>query len=220
MTEEDQKPAIWPHDLRVIDSVETLRVVADPLRLRILAMLRREPSTAKRIAQELGTPIKKLYYHLGLLEEHALIRVRSTRLVSGIVEKQYEPTAYRITVDRELLSPAAPAPPAPEGLDVFLSFVLDHAHAEIKKSIAAGLIDPSAATPEQGGLALGRVWMRLSRARREEYERRQKQLYMEFAAEQAADDDPDAQYYEILLGTYPVIAPPGDEQADHAERTP
>jgi DNA-binding transcriptional ArsR family regulator len=209
MLEEDQKQWIWPRDLRVIDSVETLKVVADPLRLRILALLRREPATAKQIASELDTPIKKLYYHLGLLEEHALIRVRSTRLVSGIVEKQYEPTAYRITVDRELLSPAAPEPPAPESLDVFLSFVLDHARAEIKKSVAAGLIDRAAATPEQGGLALGRLWMRLTRDQRDELERRQKQLHMEFAAKQAAG--PDAQYYEILLGMYPVLAPPSDE---------
>lgn len=210
MTKEDKKRAIMPRDLRVIDSLETLKVVADPLRLRILALLRREPATAKQIAQELDAPIKKLYYHLGLLEEHALIRVRSTRIVSGIVEKQYEPTAYRITVDRELLSPAAPEPPA--GLDVFLSFVLDHARAEIKKSIAAGLIDPAAPTPAQGGLALGRLWMRLTPAQRAAFERRQKELYLEFAGQQAADDSPDGQYYEILLGTYPVLAPPSDEQ--------
>lgn len=209
MTEEDKKRLIWPRDLRIIDNVETLKVVADPLRLRILALLRREPATAKQIAQELGTPIKKLYYHLGLLEEHTLIRVRSTRIVSGIVEKQYEPTAYRITVDRELLSPAAPEPPALESLDVFLSFVLDHARAEIKKSIAAGLIDPSAPTPEQGGLSLGRLWMRLSPAQRDELERRQKALHLEFAAQQS--DDPAARYYEILVGVYPVIAPPSDE---------
>lgn len=211
MTKEDKKRLIMPRDLRVIDSVETLKVVADPLRLRILALLRREPATAKQIAQELDAPIKKLYYHLGLLEEHALIRVRSTRIVSGIVEKQYEPTAYRITVDRDLLSPAAPEPPTPASLDVFLSFVLDHARAEIKKSIAAGLIDPTAPTPQQGGLALGRVWMRLSRSQRDAFERRQKELYLEFAAQQPADDSPDAQYYEILLGTYPVLAPPSDE---------
>jgi DNA-binding transcriptional ArsR family regulator len=207
MTEENRNP-IWPRDLQIIESVETLKVVADPLRLRILAMLRREPATARQIAGELDTPIKKLYYHLGLLEEHALIRVRSTRLVSGILEKQYEPTAYRITVDRGLLSPAAPEPAVPESLDVFLSFVLDHARAEIKKSIAAGLIDPGAPTPAQGGLSLGRLWMRLSGAQRDDLERRMKELHMEYAAQQAAPDTPGAQYYEFLIGVYPTIEPP------------
>jgi len=212
-------PPIFPRDLRVVDNVETLKVLADPLRLRILALLRREPATAKQIAAELGAPIKKLYYHLGLLEEHELIRVRSTRLVSGILEKQYEPTAYRITVDRELLSPAAPAAPGADRLDVFLSFVLDHARAEIKRSIAAGLIDRVAATPEEGGLSIGRLWMRLSPAQRDELDRRQKALHLEFAARQAPPDDPEARYYEILLGIYPVIAPP-DEGAENEESSP
>lgn len=199
---------IWPRDLKMIRSVETLKIIADPLRLRILALLRREPSTARQIAQELSTPIKKLYYHLGLMEEHDLIRVRSTRLVSGILEKQYEPTAYRISVDRALLSPAAPEPAVPESLDVFLSFVLDHARAEIKKSIAAGLIDPAAATPAEGGLSLGRLWLRLTKAQRSELECRMKDLHMEYAANQAAPGDPDAEYYELLIGVYPTMEPP------------
>jgi DNA-binding transcriptional ArsR family regulator len=205
--DEDNQHLLWPRDLQIIESVETLKVVADPLRLRILALLRREPATARQIAGELTTPIKKLYYHLGLLEEHALIRVRSTRLVSGILEKQYEPTAYRITVDRGLLSPPAPEPPTSEGLDVFLSFVLDHARAEIKKSIAAGLIDPAAVTPALGGLSLGRLWMRLTKAQRDELECRMKDLHMEYAAQQGASDDPNTHYYELLIGVYPTIEP-------------
>jgi DNA-binding transcriptional ArsR family regulator len=214
MSEENTHSPIWPRDLRVIDTLETLRVVADPLRLRILALLRREPASAKQIARELDVPIKKLYYHLGLLEEHALIRVRSTRLVSGILEKQYEPTAYRITVDRGLLSPAD-EPPTGEGLDVFLSFVLDHARAEIKKSIAAGLIDPAAATPAAGGLSLGRLWMRLSAAQRNELERRMGALHREYAAQQPAADAPGAQYYELLIGVYPTTEPPDEAAEQH-----
>jgi len=86
--------------------------------------------------------------------------------------------------------------------------VLDHARAEIQKSIAAGLIDPAAATPEAGGLALGRLWMRLTLAQRDELHGRMKALQMEYAAQQAPADDPTARYYEFLLGIYPTIAPP------------
>ena len=205
-------PPIYPDDLRIIDSVETLKVVADPLRLRLLALVRRGPATAKQLAQSLGTPLKGLYYHLGLLEEHRLIRVVATRVVSGIIEKQYEATAYRITVDHALFAPEAPE--AQAGLEVFLSFVLDHAHAEIQKSIAAGLIDASAATPEAGGLALGRLWMHLTLSQRAELDQRVKALHLEYAAQQASPDAPDARYYEFLIGSYPTIAPPahGEEQ--------
>jgi DNA-binding transcriptional ArsR family regulator len=173
----------------------------------MLALLRRSPATAKELAQGLDVPLKKLYYHLALLEEHRLIRVRDTRIVSGIIEKQYAAAAYRITVDRALFNPE---PTESLGVEVFLSFVLDHARAEILKSIAAGLIAPAAPSPAdgEGGLSLGRLWMRLTPAQRAEYEQRSKALFAEYAAQQAPPDDPDAQYYEFLVGSYPVLAPP------------
>lgn len=208
----DADELMFPRDLQVIADVETLRVVADPLRLQLLAVLRREPATARQLAQQVGVAIKKLYYHLGLLEEHGLIRVRSTRVVSGIIEKQYEPSAYRITVDRDLLSPAAPAPVVPEHIDVFLSFVLDHSRAEIKKSIAAGLIDPTERDHEKGGLRLGRLFLRMRPAQRAEFDRRLKLLFREFAEQQPERDDPEAHYFEILQGIYPIVE---EEQHDH-----
>jgi DNA-binding transcriptional ArsR family regulator len=207
MADETEKPNFWPEDIQIIDTVETLKIVADPLRLRILAALRRSPATAKELARQLDTALKGLYYHLGLLEEHGLIRVRSTRVVSGIIEKQYEATAYRISVDRALFNPE---PDEATGIEVFLSFVLDHARAEILKSIGAGLIAPHAPSPDDGdgGLNLGRLWMRLTKAQRAELGRRMKALELEYAAQQAAPDDPDAKYYEFLIGIYPVIEPP------------
>lgn len=215
MTQEDEKPTFWPDDIQIIDTIETLKIVADPLRLRVLAALRRAPATAKELARQLATPLKGLYYHLGLLEEHGLIRVRSTRVVSGIIEKQYEAAAYRISVDRALFNPE---PDEATGIEVFLSFVLDHARAEILKSIAAGLLAPHPPSPDEGdgGLNLGRLWLRLTREQRAEFGRRLKALELEYAAQQAAPDDPGAHYYELLIGIYPVIAPgseqePGDE---------
>jgi DNA-binding transcriptional ArsR family regulator len=219
MSDESQHLQIWPDDLQIISTVETLKIVADPLRLRILAALRRSPATAKELARGLNTALKGLYYHLGLLEEHGLIRVRSTRVVSGIIEKQYEAAAYRISVDRALFNPE---PDAASGIEVFLSFVLDHARAEILKSIGAGLLAPHPPSPEEGdgGLNLGRLWMRLTRAQRAELGRRMKALEMEYAAQQAAPDDPDAQLYEFLIGIYPVIEPGGEQGAgDRGQRT-
>ncbi|HMQ33537.1 MAG TPA: helix-turn-helix domain-containing protein [Chloroflexaceae bacterium] len=211
MPSAEKDPRLYPADLKIITSVETLRVVADPLRLRLLALLRRAPATAKELAGGLDTPLKGLYYHLAILEEHELIRVHATRVVSGIIEKQYAVTAYRLSVDRALFNPE---PTEGAGLEVFLSFVLDHARAEILRSVAAGLIAPRAPTPEdgEGGLSLGRLWLRLTPAQREELERRVKALHLEYADQQAAPDNPAAQYYEVLVGTYPVIAPPDGGQ--------
>lgn len=211
MPHDHQKALVYPADIKIISSVETLRVVADPLRLRLLALLRGGPATAKELARRLDTPLKGLYYHLAILEEHDLIRVHATRVVSGIIEKQYAATAYRITVDRALFHPE---PAEGAGLEVFLSFVLDHARAEILRSVAAGLIAPQPPTPhdKEGGLDLGRLWMRLTPAQRRELGERVHAIYMEYAARQAAPDDPAAQYYEFLTGVYPVIAPPEPEE--------
>jgi DNA-binding transcriptional ArsR family regulator len=67
---------------------ETLKVIADPLRLELLSLLS-EPKTAKEVAGALRVPTTRLYYHLRVLEEHGLVKVVSTRLVSGIEEKTY-----------------------------------------------------------------------------------------------------------------------------------
>jgi DNA-binding transcriptional ArsR family regulator len=52
-----------PDELFLIQDVETLKVVADPLRLRLLVLLRDQPQPAKSLAKALDVPIKKLYYH-------------------------------------------------------------------------------------------------------------------------------------------------------------
>ena len=197
--------ALQPDDILIIDSLETLRVVADPLRLKILELLRAAPHTVKQLAAALHTPLKKLYYHVNLLEEHGLIRVTATRVVSGIIEKRYQVTAYRLSVDRALLSPTAEA--SDDGLDAFLSMILDHAKSEIKKSVRAGLIElGQEKSQQQRGLLLGRRWMRLTRERADEFLLRLKQLEQEFEA-QPPEQNEDTLLYELLLGMYPTEPP-------------
>src|SRR3712207_2640250 len=152
------KLAFIPKEVHVIEDVATLQVVADPLRLRLLEQLRRDPQTVKQLAAALDVAQTKLYYHIKLLEERDLIRVVETRVVSGIIEKQYGVTAYRLSVERTLLSPSAPAPD--EGLETFLSVVLDHTKSEIQRSVRAGLIDVDQKSPLTGGMVLGRNWWR------------------------------------------------------------
>jgi DNA-binding transcriptional ArsR family regulator len=197
--------ALQPDDILIIDNLETLKVVADPLRLKILELLRGAPHTVKQLASALHTPLKKLYYHVNLLEEHGLIRVAATRIVSGIIEKQYQVTAYRLSVDRTLLSPTAEA--SDDGLDAFLSMILDHAKSEIKKGVRAGLIElGEEKSLLQHGLLLGRRWMRLSPARADEFLMRLKQLEQEFETPPSEQSE-DTLLYELLLGMYPTEPP-------------
>lgn len=83
-------------EVRAVTSVETLKALADPLRLAILAALMRDTPqdlrvmSVKELAAELGEPQTKLYRHVKILETAGLIRVASRRMVSGILEQRYQ----------------------------------------------------------------------------------------------------------------------------------
>jgi DNA-binding transcriptional ArsR family regulator len=83
-----------PDAVRTVDDVAALKAMADPTRLAILAALMRTRDlpvmSVKELAAELGEPQTKLYRHVRQLEAAGLIRVASTRMVSGILEQRYQ----------------------------------------------------------------------------------------------------------------------------------
>ncbi len=98
-----------PLQQRTISDVETLRTLADPLRLAILSALMDDGPefrvmSVKELAEELGEPQTKLYRHVKQLEAAGLIRVAASRLVSGIVEQRYQASQRDISLGPELLS--------------------------------------------------------------------------------------------------------------------
>ena len=80
---------------RRIEDAETIKAVADPLRLQIMRLLGRDARTkprimtVKQLAEELGEPTTKLYRHMKQLLAAGLIQVAELRLVGGIVEQHY-----------------------------------------------------------------------------------------------------------------------------------
>ncbi len=217
----ETKPATKPRehqmrgDVLVIRDLETLRLISDPLRLRLLEIAREEPVTAKEMASRLGVSQTRLYYHIKLLEERGLLTVASTRLVSGIVEKRYRTTAYRLSVDKTLIGPTAQGSDA---LDTYLSVVLDEVRREINRGVDAGLIDlertgEDAIAPRR--LVLGRNWARLTPGQVEEFSRRQRDLWQFLREAEASADDanPATRLYEVLFAFYPTLSagPAGDD---------
>ena len=81
--------------VRAVTNVETLKALADPIRLNLLSALMHSSGelpvrSVKELAAELGEPQTKLYRHVKHLEAVGLIRVVSSRVVSGIVEQRYQ----------------------------------------------------------------------------------------------------------------------------------
>jgi DNA-binding transcriptional ArsR family regulator len=211
-------------DVHVISDPAALRIVAHPLRLRILEYLRTNAGAAqsvKEIATALNTSQTRLYYHVNLLVEHGLIHVAETHLVSGIVERRYRVTAFRLSFDRSLLTGSDPD----DGLDVWLSFVLDEVRSEIHRALDAGLIDLDRSGDDQikpRQLVLGRKWLSLTPAELAEFSRRFDALKDDFMNGDPdtiqRDPRPDATLYEIVVGFYPIVppAPPPPVSPDEA----
>ncbi|HUS14244.1 MAG TPA: helix-turn-helix domain-containing protein [Chloroflexia bacterium] len=193
--------AFQPEQERVIGDLETLRVVADPLRIQILETALEEPRTVKQIGKLLNLPPAKLYYHVNALEEHGLLRVVGTRLVSGITEKQYRVTVLRIRFDRNLLSQADSRD---EALNLMLSSVLDSTRQDIEtvhRSVAGGLIDLAADAPANRKMLIIKTFSRLTPEQAAEFHRRLGELVDDFGA--ACADDTQTQAYSLTMLMHP-----------------
>lgn len=97
MPNQEPLPELWIRD------VETIKVFADSLRLKILRLMEK-PTTVKQIASALDLPPAKLYYHVNLLVQHELIRVVGHNLETGIVEKIYQVVARNFKLVNPLIA--------------------------------------------------------------------------------------------------------------------
>lgn len=101
-----ERPAEAVH---VIERVEGLRALSDPLRLRILEVLCGRPRTTRQVADVLGEGPTRLYHHVDALERAGLIRLVATRPKRGTLEKYYQAVARQFRAAAGLL-PGAPEP--------------------------------------------------------------------------------------------------------------
>jgi DNA-binding transcriptional ArsR family regulator len=94
-----------PARVRVIESADAIKALADPLRLRVLQLLMTTSErswSVKEIGAELTQPVTKLYHHVKILEAAALIADVDTRVVSGIVEHRYRASQKSLRFDETL----------------------------------------------------------------------------------------------------------------------
>jgi hypothetical protein len=89
--------------------LEQVRVLAQPLRLRLFELFAESPRTTKQAADALELPPTRLYHHVAALERVGLLRLRETRRNRGTIEKYYEAAQSRIAMDEVRLGGRAPA---------------------------------------------------------------------------------------------------------------
>jgi DNA-binding transcriptional ArsR family regulator len=191
-----------PAELRIGDA-ESLKALADPLRINLLSVMARRPRHAwsvKELAAELRAAPTRLYHHVNLLEERGLVRVAGSRVVSGIIERRYQVAARRLRVE-----PGLSMEPDSSVLDL-LNSLFDSARDEIREAMAAGLLD--GATGKEPSIHVTRAVVRLTPARASQLSDRIEAL----AAELDEPDAPGAIPHAVLLTVHPVVStdPDGD----------
>jgi DNA-binding transcriptional ArsR family regulator len=136
-------------DVFVLNDIEQIRAMADPLRQRIVEALIEASLTTKQVAQQLKEQPTKLYHHVELLEKAGIIKLVETRPKRGTVEKYYRAVAQSFTVDRDLFSNR---PESDETAKTLLSIVggmFETTLAEMRESLAAKLLRPGKKTPSR-----------------------------------------------------------------------
>jgi DNA-binding transcriptional ArsR family regulator len=204
MIEKFQQPKTGiPDDELVIDDLETLKVLSDPLRLQLIELMGDEPRTVKQVAQQLDMTPNKLYYHVRLLEDHGLIRVVETRIVSGIVEKHYQTAAKEITVADGLLSISKPED---EGeIDALVSSILDGAKADFKRSLQVRARD-SIPSEMRYSSNITREMARLTREQARTICEKLVELVKEFEAYDDERDQEERQTFALTTLFYPSFS--------------
>jgi len=165
--------------------------------------LRGAPRTVKELASEMGVPQKSLYYHVGLLENHGLIRPVRTRAIRGITEKWYQATAYLIRLDGAVLSETSPV--RDEGLAALITTALNQTRDDIVARTQAGLLDPAFDAPRERRLSSTWVLGQLSDERADEFYSRLDALLRDFPVlPPAGNPGPTGRTYRLLMAFYPV----------------
>lgn len=181
-------------DYKVIDDLATLRLLSDPLRLRLIEELGAKPTTVKVLAKTLAMKPNRLYYHVNLLEEHGLIKVTDTRMVSGILERTYGLVAKHFAVSDDLSMPAELKREVADTLFRSVSAELGEALEAEAKGGPAGVV--------------GRIQLWLTEEERAGFEKQLAELLAAYASNEKHRADADADRYTLL---YALYAPVGEQ---------
>ena len=210
------KPKQKIQDRLLMDPAK-LRVLADPIRSFVVYSLVPEAKTVKQLADELGCPPTRLYYHMQQLEKHALVFVERMRTVSGIVEKHYRAAGRELTLDRQAFMPTGKLDASRR--DALLGFVFDQSRLEILRGLEDGRIDIQRRAPAAGALIAYRNVLKLSNDQAERLYRRLYDFWMEYDAI-AREPAAEGRFYAFMTALYPNDMQPAAKPAPSPAKTP
>lgn len=91
----------------IIEDIEQLKCISDPLRVEIIHLTGLEPLTSQMLSSKLNIPRPKVHYHLKELEKQGLIQAVKTEQVRNFIQIYYQPVAQAIIASPDLLLKAS-----------------------------------------------------------------------------------------------------------------
>ena len=93
-------------DTYKIKDLEQVRLLTDPLKLRLVQAFAESAKTTKQVAEELGESVTKLYRHVDALHDSGLLDVVQEKQKRGTIERTFRAVAQRFEADHSLFSDA------------------------------------------------------------------------------------------------------------------
>ena len=118
-------------EVHTIKDLEHMRLLTDPLKLRLIQAFAEKGRTTKQVAAELGESVTKLYRHVDALHEAGLLVIEEEKQKRGTIERTFRAVAERFEADHSLFADDA----GEEGAGAIRD-MLRGAEAEILDAIA------------------------------------------------------------------------------------
>jgi DNA-binding transcriptional ArsR family regulator len=206
MSEQERAAEAEPVAIRSVASVDMLRALADPTRLAILSVLMERHDelpvmSVKELAARLGEPQTKLYRHVRQLETAGLIRVASTRLVSGIVEQRYQANQRDLMFDGGFMREHA------DESEAAMRAVMDSFRDGYFAAFRDKRLSPGAVTEAQAYLKPSLFVTEARVSPRRAAEMREKLLELQKWLGSEDDEDPGGVLVDVLIGYYVTPEP-------------
>lgn len=193
------------HEHVVITNTETVKMMSDPLRMRIAEALT-EPHTTKDLAQVFDVPVTRLYYHIGLMEEHGMIQVVDTQMVSGIQEKRYQLIARNFSIDGDIFRFDSSAK---RSIDEMVAALFDNARRQLRILVANRSVDEKISedgTGSEDGVAISlqQSLIALTPDERDELDAELESILHRYSPDRA-DLPPDADLFSLTYALFPNV---------------
>ncbi len=184
----------------IIKDLETLKVVADPVRNQILEVLEKKPQNVKEVADKLGLAPSKLYYHFNMLEKVGLISVVETRQIANLIEKYYHTTSSFIDIDHNLLNFSTDE--GKENMFTMVSSTIDTTREDLLRSLQARALQIEQGEPGKlRAVTISRHLSNMSDEQADEFHKRLEGLLEEFI--DSDTKDPQQQTFAMTIAMYP-----------------